>query len=31
VKAAATGLEHDGYLLAEDVKRIMERAATLTW
>jgi len=31
VKQAATALEHDGYLLPEDVKRIVARAATLTW
>jgi hypothetical protein len=31
VKSAATALERDGYLLADDVKRIVERAATLTW
>ena len=31
VKAAAAALERDGYLLGEDVKRIVERAATLTW
>jgi hypothetical protein len=31
VKAAATALERDGYLLPEDTKRIVERAAKLTW
>jgi hypothetical protein len=31
VKAAATALERDGYLLPEDAKRIVERAAKLTW
>jgi hypothetical protein len=31
VRQAATKLEHEGYLLPEDVKRIVERAATLTW
>jgi hypothetical protein len=31
VKAAASALERGGYLLAEDVKRIVDRAAALTW
>jgi hypothetical protein len=31
VKAAATALERDGYLIAEDVKRIVEGAAKVTW
>jgi hypothetical protein len=31
VKAAATALEGDGYLLPEDTKRIVEHAAKLTW
>ena len=31
VKAAATALERDGYLLPEDVKRIVDKATTLTW
>jgi hypothetical protein len=31
VKAAATTLERDHYLLPQDTKRIVERAAKLTW
>jgi hypothetical protein len=31
VKAAATALERDGYLLPEDAKRIVQRAEKLTW
>ena len=31
VKAAAIALEHDGYILPEDTKRIADRAAKLTW
>ena len=31
VKAAATALERDGYLLPEDVRRIVDKATTLTW
>jgi len=31
VKAAATALERDGYLIAEDVKRIVDNAAKVTW
>jgi Alpha/beta hydrolase domain len=31
VKQTATALERDGYLLPQDVKRIVERAAKLSW
>jgi len=31
VKAAATALEREGYLLQEDVKRIVEKASAMTW
>ncbi|HLQ89249.1 MAG TPA: alpha/beta hydrolase domain-containing protein [Xanthobacteraceae bacterium] len=31
VKAAAMALERDGYLIAEDVKRIVDNAAKVTW
>jgi hypothetical protein len=31
VRAAAAALEHDGYLLPDDVKRIVDRAAKVTW
>ena len=31
VKAAATALEHEGYLIAEDVKRIVDSAAKVNW
>jgi Alpha/beta hydrolase domain len=31
VKAAASALERDGYLLPEDVKRIVDKATMLTW
>jgi hypothetical protein len=31
VKAAATALARDGYLLAEDVKRIVDSAAKVSW
>jgi hypothetical protein len=31
VKAAATALERDGYLLPEDAKRIVQHAEKLTW
>jgi len=31
VRQAATALQRDGYVLEEDVKRIVDRAAALTW
>jgi hypothetical protein len=31
VRQAATTLEHEGYLLQEDVKRIVDKAAAITW
>jgi hypothetical protein len=31
VRQAAGKLEREGYLLPEDVKRMVERAGTLTW
>ena len=31
VRQAATSLQRDGYILEEDVPRIVEKAATLSW
>jgi hypothetical protein len=31
VRQAAVSLERDGYLLAEDVQRIVERASAMAW
>jgi hypothetical protein len=31
VEKSATALAHDGYLLQEDVKRIVDKAGTVTW